>query len=106
MGYAIGEMLTVAAVLAIFILVLRWAYSSRPDSLLSRGPRRGSEHDYGLMSPLAAPKDAAEGAEIGALLQSAGIRTRVVHTVDGLRVMVWTEDLARARDVLLDRGAG
>jgi hypothetical protein len=101
MGYATEQMLIVGAVLAILVLVLRWAYSSRPDSLLSRRPKTGSEHEYGLMSPLAAPKDAAEGAEICALLQKAGIRARTVQTHDGPRVMVWTEDLARGRDVLL-----
>ena len=101
MGYATEQMLVVGAVLALFILVLRWAYSSRPDSLLSRRPRTGGADEYGLMSPLAAPKDEAEGAEIGALLHRAGIRNRVVQTTDGLRVMVWPEDLPRARDLLL-----
>lgn len=94
-------MLIVAAALVVFILVLRWAYSSRPDSLLSRRPRTGAADEYGLMSPLAVPKNAAEGAEIGALLEQAGIRSRVVQTTEGLRVMVWTDDLPRAREVLL-----
>ncbi|MBA3744888.1 hypothetical protein [Sporichthya sp.] len=87
--------------LGAFVVVLRWAYSGRPDSLLSRRPRTGTVDEYGLMSPLAAPKDVAEGAEIGAQLQQAGIRSRVVPTAEGLRVMVWTEDLSRAREVLL-----
>ncbi len=101
MGYATGEMLLVAAVLGALVLVLRWAYSSRPDSLLSRRPKTGPETDYGLMVPLAAPANGAEGTEICALLQGAGIRSRVVHTSDGLRVMVWPDDLGRARELLL-----
>jgi hypothetical protein len=101
MGYATEQMLIVGAVLAILVLVLRWAYSSRPDSLLSRRPKTGSEHEYGLMSPLAAPKDAAEGAEICALLLLGGIRARSVLWVVGGGVLVWWVVLARARDVLL-----
>ena len=101
MGYATEQMLVVAVVLGLLVLVLRWAYSERKDSLLSRRPRTGAEHEYGLMVPLAAPKDAAEGEQIGALLRGAGIRSRVVHTSDGLRVMVWPEDQTRARDLLL-----
>jgi hypothetical protein len=101
-GYAVEQMLIVAGVLALFILVLRWAYSDRKDSLLARRPRTGSEHEYGLMAPLAAPKDAAEGREICALLTAANIRSRMVNTHDGLRIMVWSEDLSRARDLLLE----
>jgi hypothetical protein len=101
-GYAIDQVLVVAAVFTLFVLVLRWAYSDRKDSLLARRPRTGSEHEYGLMSPLAAPKDAAEGREICALLTAANIRSRVVNTHDGIRVMVWSEDLPRARALLLE----
>lgn len=99
--YSVLWGLAVVGVMAVFVLVLKWAYSSRPDSLLSRRPRRGAEHEYGLMAPVAAPKDAAEGQETCALLHAAGIRSRVVDTSDGLRVMVWPEDLGRARAVLL-----
>ncbi|WP_019876307.1 hypothetical protein [Sporichthya polymorpha] len=101
MGYATEQMLVVAIVLGLLVLVLRWAFSPRQTSLLSRRPRTGSEHDYGLMTPLAAPEDAAEGAQISALLARSGIRSRVVETEDGLRVMVWDDDLQRARELLL-----
>ncbi len=104
--YSVLWALAVFAVMGVLILVLKWAYSSRPDSLLSRRPRRGAEHEYGLMSPLAAPKDAAEGEEICALLRAAGIRASMVHTSDGLRVMVWPEDLPRARALLLEQPPG
>jgi hypothetical protein len=101
-GYEAAEMLTVFGVLGVLVLVLRWAFSSRRDSLLARPAKPGAEHEYGLLVPLAAPKDAAEGAEIAAMLQEAGIRAGVVGTQDGLRVMVWPEDLARARALLLE----
>jgi hypothetical protein len=94
--------LAVFAVMGGLILVLRWAYSDRRDSLLSRLPRTGSEHEYGLMAPLAAPADAAEGEQILALLLHAGIRAVLVPTHNGLRVMVWPEDVPRARRLLLD----
>ena len=104
MGYATEQMLIVAAVLALFVVVLRWAYSGKNDSLLSRRPRTGAEHEYGLMAPLAAPKDAAEAEEIRVLLARKRIRGSVVATHDGLRIMVWPEDLSRARALLLGRG--
>ena len=100
--YSVLWGLAVFAVMGVFVLVLKWAYSSRPDSLLSRRPRRGAEHEYGLMSPLAAPKNPAEGEEICAILRAADIRARVVATSDGLRVMVWPDDLGRARELLLE----
>ena len=104
MGYDIAEMLTVAGVLGVLVLVLRWAYSSRRDSLLSRPPKAGAEHEYGLMKPLAAPRNASEGKQICALLQRGGVRGSLVHTHDGLRVMVWPEDQDRARKLLLEPG--
>ena len=100
--YSVLWGLAVFAVMGVLVLVLKWAYSGRPTSLLSRRPRRGAENEYGLMSPLAAPKDIAEGEDIVALLRDAGIRASVVPTVDGLRVMVWQDDLAQARALLLD----
>lgn len=104
--YSVLWGLAAFGVMGVFILVLKWAYSGRPTSLLSRRPRRGAENEYGLMSPLAAPKDVAEGEDIVALLHKAGIRARVVPTVDGLRVMVWRDDLAPARALLLGGPAG
>ena len=104
MGYDIAEMLTVALVLGVLVLVLRWAFSSRRDSLLARPAKPGTEHEYGLMEPLAAPKNASEGKQICALLRRGGVRGSLVHTRDGLRVMVWPEDQQRARDLLLGPG--
>ena len=101
MGYAGAPMLIVFGVLGVLVLVLRWAFSNRRDSLLSRPPKSGPAHEYGLMTPLVAPRDAAEGAEICGLLRREAIRAKLVNTQDGLRVMVWSEDLQRARDVLL-----
>jgi hypothetical protein len=100
-GYEPIEMLTAFAVLGVLVLVLRWAFSGRRDSLLARPAKPGTADEYGLMSPIAAPKDAAEGADICELLARADIQARVVGTKDGLRVMVWADDLVRARDVLL-----
>jgi len=101
-GYETEEILIVFGVLGLLVLVLRWAFSSRRDSLLSRPAKTGAADEYGLMAPLAAPADASEGEEICGLLGRAGIRASVVETHDGLRVMVWPEDLARARALLLE----
>lgn len=99
--YSVEWGLAVFAVIGVMILVLKWAYSERRDSLLSRPPKTGAEHEYGLMAPLAAPKDTREGDEICRMLQRASIRAALVETRQGLRVMVWPEDLSRARNLLL-----
>jgi hypothetical protein len=48
------------AVIAFFILVLRWAFS-QGNSLIERPSKRGKADEYGLFVPVAAPKNFIEG---------------------------------------------
>lgn len=103
-NYSVLWGLATFAVVGVLILFLRWAYSGKRDSLLARRTRTGTESEYGLLSPLAAPRDSTEGNAICALLQAGGIRGTLVHTHSGLRVMVFPNDLPRAKRLLLDSG--
>ncbi|WP_377269358.1 hypothetical protein [Peterkaempfera sp. SMS 1(5)a] len=86
-------------VVAVLVLLLRWTFSGG-KSLVARVPRSGPPGEYGLLVSVAAPQDAEEALRLTRLLDDAGIRSTVVHTTQGARVMVWPDDAARARGVL------
>ena len=88
------------AVIGVLILVLRWAYSSRRDSLLSGLARRGKESDYGLLVPVAAPTSQVAGARARQRLEAAGIKATLTRTESGLRLLVFPDDLELARRIL------
>jgi hypothetical protein len=80
-------------------LVARWA-SQSGTSLIETPARQGTAEEYGLMIPVASPPSSRASHDVANRLTSAGVRCREVDTVDGPRVMVWAEDVARARAVL------
>lgn len=85
--------------LAVIVLLLRWTYR-RGGSLVERKPVAGQPWDYGLLVPVAAPKNHVE-AELARLrLTEAGLQVTVVDTVHGPRVMVFADDEDRARSLL------
>ena len=80
-------------------LVARWA-SQTGTSLIEGPARQGSSEEYGLMIPVASPANARASRDVAGRLTAAGVRCREVTTTEGPRVMVWAEDVARARAVL------
>ena len=97
-SFLVGPVIALAAIGGL-MLVSRWMSGQR-ESLIERPVRRGSEEEYGLMIPVASPRDAHESDRVAARLTAAGVRSRCVSTAQGQRVMVWAEDVARARAVL------
>jgi hypothetical protein len=92
--------LTVATV-GVLVLLLRWAYGGRRGtSLVERRPTVGRSDEYGLLVPITSPASYIEGELTCRRLEQAGIRTTLVGTADGPRVMVFPEDAARARQLL------
>jgi hypothetical protein len=87
-------------VVGVLILVLRWAYSSRRDSLLSRPVHRGADADYGLLVPVAAPTSQVSGVRARQRLEAAGIKATLTRTESGLRLLVFPDDLDLARRIL------
>ena len=99
-GHMSWAPLVAFGVIGVLILVLRWAYSSRRDSLLSGLTRRGKESDYGLLVPVAAPQSQVAGVRAQQRLEAAGIKATLTRTESGLRLLVFPDDLARARQIL------
>ena len=87
------------AVVAVFILILRWAFSSG-GSLIERPRKRGKSDEYGLFVPVASPTNHIEGEMLRQKLLAAGIKANLTQTLDGPRVMVFKKDLGIARAVL------
>lgn len=80
-------------------LVARWA-SRRGTSLIEAPAKPGTAEEYGLMIPVASPASDHASHDVAARLGAAGVRCREVTTTEGRRVMVWSDDVARARAVL------
>ncbi len=97
-SFLYGPLLALAA-LGGLALVARWA-SQSGTSLIEPPARQGGAEEYGLMIPVASPTSARASHEIAGRLTAAGVRCREVDTTEGLRVMVWAEDVAQARAVL------
>jgi hypothetical protein len=81
------------------VLLLRWAFG-RGQSVVERPARPGTPRDYGLLVPVACPQTYIEGEMARRSLEEAGLRATLAQTNDGPRVMVWPEDVVRARTVL------
>lgn len=88
-------------VVGVVVLLLKWAYSGRRDTLLSGRIHPGDAHrDYGLLVSVATPASVEEGATIRDRLQQAGMRVTLAQTRSGLHVLVWPADETRARKTL------
>lgn len=87
------------ALVAVFALVLRWAFS-RGHSLVQGPVRRGAPDDYGLLVAVAEPGTFIEAELAARRLREAGLRATLAPTSDGPRVMVFERDRARALTVL------
>jgi hypothetical protein len=92
----------VAAVvcLGVLMLLLRWAFGGPSRSLVARRARIGDAHEYGLLVPVLTPATPAEAETARRRLAGAGVTATVVATTGGQRVMVFPEDLDRARRAL------
>lgn len=96
--------LVALVVVGFLILVLRWAFSGANDSLLARRTRSGTESEYGLLVVVARPTSADDGERLRRRLEAAGIRGTLAPTTNGLRLMVFPEQAARAEEILAEGG--
>lgn len=97
-SYAFGPLVAVA-VLVLLVVILRWAFA-RGQSVVAAPPRAGHPQDYGLLVAIAAPASRDEAELTATRLRTAGITASVADTTQGVRVMVWPQDAARAGQVL------
>jgi hypothetical protein len=87
------------AVIIFFIFFLRWAFS-RGHSVVAGPARRGKADQYGLLQPVAAPKNFIEGEMLRQKLLAVGIKANLTQTLEGPKLMVFTKDLKTARAIL------
>lgn len=85
--------------IGVLILLLRWAFS-RGHSLVERKVKPATSDNYGMLVELTRPISLIDGEMFKAQLLDAGIRSTLALTVDGVSLMVWPTDLAKARRVL------
>ena len=87
-------------VIGLLMLVLRWAFGGRDQSVVERRSRPGRPDQYGLLDAVAAPPTYIEAELLRQQLNDAGIKSTVALTNDGPRVMVWPEDRVKATALL------
>lgn len=97
-SYLFGPVVA-ALVFGVLVLLLRWAFG-RGSSVVAGPARPGPESEYGLLVPVATPSTYVEGEMVRRRLEDAGIRATLAQTLDGPRVMVWPDDVTRARALL------
>ncbi len=94
-SFLVGPLIAFGVV-GLFVLLLRWTFA-RGTSVVRR---EGRPDQYGLLVPAASPSTYAEGEILRRTLEDAGIRATLAQTLDGPRVMVFPQDLDRARAVV------
>lgn len=97
-SYAFGP-LVAAGLIGVFVVILRWAFR-RGSSVVAAPPRPGTDSEYGLLVPVASPTTYVEGEILRRRLEDGGVRANLATTLDGPRVLVWPDDVARAQQVL------
>ena len=98
-SYAFGPVIAFAAV-GVLALVLRWAYR-RGGSLVPPPAQPGRPDEYGLLVSIAAPIGPGEAEAAISRLEEAGVRVTLASTSAGPRLMVFADDEARARRLLI-----
>lgn len=100
-SYAFGPLVAFALIVT-FVFILRWAFG-RKESVVAAPASPGNSSEYGLLVPVASPSTYIEGEVLRRQLEDAGIRANLATTLDGPRVLVWPDDVDKARR-LLTRG--
>src|SRR5947207_395595 len=92
---------TVAAVVVVCLLgvLLRWIFGSGRARGRWAGDRGGSR-GYGLLRAVATVPSPADAEELRALLADAGIRSTTTEHPEGVDVLVFREDVERARGLI------
>ena len=98
-SYAFGPALGLLVV-ALLVLMLRWAFSPTKTSLVAHTGTKGRSEDYGTLVPVAAPADFASGEVARSFLESKGVRANLASTLDGPRILVFSDDASKAATLL------
>lgn len=85
--------------IGIMVVILKWGFGKK-SSLIQRPVTQGKQDQYGLMIPLFSPKNLIEGEMQRRFLIDSGFRINLASTLDGARLMVWPEDLTKAKKII------
>jgi hypothetical protein len=99
MSYLLSPLIAFGVV-GLLVLLLRWAFGGRSQSLVERRPRVGRSDEYGLLVSIASPGTYVEGELLRRRLEDAGVRATLATTSEGPRLMVFAEDERAARRLL------
>jgi hypothetical protein len=97
-SFAFGPLMAVALI-GVLILILRWSHS-RGSSVVAAPAKQGRTDEYGLLVPVASPATYIEGEMLRQRLEAHGLRANLATTLEGPRVLVWPDDVERARALL------
>lgn len=100
-SFLVGPLIAFGVV-GILVLLLRWAFRSG-GSVVARPVTSGRVDEYGLLVSVAAPSNYVEAEIVRRSLEDARIRATLAHTLAGPRILVFPDDVDRARE-LLSRG--
>ena len=85
--------------LLFLMFMLKWAFA-RGKSVVERPSKIGDESEYGMMESVAQPLNYIEGQILKEKLTKSGIRSNLVQTTSGPRLMVFKDQVAIARSIL------
>ena len=97
-SFLVGPLIAFGMV-GILVLLLRWTFS-RGSSVVERPPTSGRVDEYGLLVSVSAPPTYVEAEIVRRALEDAGIRATLAQTLAGPRLMVFPEDVDRARRII------
>ena len=91
----------IGAVIAaiIFVTILKWAFSSN-QKMIVLPVNAGKKDQYGLLKPIDAAQMKLDIDNAQKLLADFKIKTTVTDTFDGVQLMVFEKDYAKAMRVL------
>ena len=99
MGFDLSVPLTLIAMAAVLILMMRWVF--RPSRPRTGRPQHGVNADLGLLTPVLAATSRSNALRAKNLLSAAGIRCSVSRLdIDSYDVLVFDPDHERARTLL------
>lgn len=85
--------------LIFLIFMLKWAFA-RGKSVVERPSRIADESDYGMLESVAKPENHIEGQLLKEKLKKSGIKSNLVQTTSGPRLMVFKDEAGIARSLL------
>ena len=100
-SFVVGPLIAFAVV-GVLVLLLRWKFS-HGSSVVARRARPGQVDEYGVLVAVSAPPTYIEGEIVRRTLEDAGIRATLAQTLAGPRLMVFPEDVERARALVGER---